>query len=99
MSITNVNGKNTHDAFKYLRRNSILYDNKKKVVREIPWNFTKFLVSGDGKKIRFYNPRTVPMKIAPDIKKYLAKVKKDEKNVGADFDAKSTNLSDLDIPS
>ena len=97
MARTDINGKNTHDLYKYLRRNSVLYDEKKNVVREVPWNFTKFLVSGDGKKIRFYNPRVNPIKIAPDIKKYLDKVKKEGR--GQDFDQRSQNLSDLDVPS
>lgn len=71
MNLTNINGKNTHDVFKYLRRNSILYDKKKNLTREVPWNFSKFLVTGDGTKIRFYNPRVNPLKIVPDIRKYL----------------------------
>jgi ribosomal protein L22 len=99
MAKTDINGKNTHDVFKYLRRNSVLYNQKKNVVREVPWNFTKFLVSGDGKKIRFYNPRVNPVKIAPDIKKYLDKLKKEGGMRGQDFDARSGNLSDLDVPS
>lgn len=61
MEKINVNGKNTHDIYKYLRSNSKLYDENKNVAREIPWNFTKFLVSGDGTKIRFYHPRINPI--------------------------------------
>jgi glutathione peroxidase-family protein len=74
MEKINVNGKGTHDVYKYLRANSALWDEKKKVAREIPWNFTKFLVSGDGKKIKFYHPRVNPVKIRPDIEKYLERV-------------------------
>ena len=48
MEKINVNGKDTHDIFKYLRAKSSLFDQKKKVAKEVPWNFTKFLVSGDG---------------------------------------------------
>ena len=45
-----VNGKNTHPIYKFLRANSSLNVYKeKKLVKEIPWNFAKFLVSGDGK--------------------------------------------------
>jgi len=62
-----VNGKDTHDVYKYLRSKSSLWDSKKKMAKEIPWNFTKFLVSGDGKKVRYYNPRVMPNNMIPDI--------------------------------
>lgn len=39
-----VNGQNSHDVFKFLRMNSELHDREKKEVKEIPWNFAKFLV-------------------------------------------------------
>lgn len=73
MERINVNGKDTHDVYKYVRAKSSLYDTKKKVSREVPWNFTKFLISGDGTKVRYYNPRIDPSKLAPDIQKYLNK--------------------------
>jgi glutathione peroxidase len=43
-----VNGANTHEVYKYLRANSELYDKCKKDVKEIPWNFAKFLVNDKG---------------------------------------------------
>ena len=50
MDKIDVNGKNTHPIYKFLRANSSLNVIKdKKIVKEIPWNFSKFLVSGDGK--------------------------------------------------
>ena len=78
MDKINVNGKNTHDIYKYLRANSKLWDADKQVAREIPWNFTKFLVSGDGKKIRYYHPKINPIQMRDDISKYLTKVNPDE---------------------
>ena len=67
-----VNGKNTHPIYKFLRANSSLNVYKeKKLVKDIPWNFAKFLVSGDGKEIEFFNPRIDPNKITPSIEKYL----------------------------
>jgi len=69
---TEVNGKNTHELYKFLRTYSSLFDEKKKVSREIPWNYTKFLVSGDGKKVRYFNPREDPLKLKPFIDKFLA---------------------------
>ena len=43
-----VNGPNTHEVFKFLRQHSPLYDEKKKEIKEIPWNFAKFLVNEKG---------------------------------------------------
>ena len=74
MEKSQVNGKNTNEVFRFLRANSSLYDAKKKVTKEIPWNFCKFLVSGDGKRVRYYNPRIDPVKMIPDIEKFLGKV-------------------------
>ena len=83
MEKTNVNGKDTHELYKFLRSNSALYDPQKKVAKEIPWNYTKFLVSGDGKKVRYFNPREDPVKIIPFIEKFFeteAKKATDPKN-------------------
>ncbi len=43
---TEVNGANTCDVYKFLRSNSELFDAKKQEVKEIPWNFAKFIVDG-----------------------------------------------------
>lgn len=61
-----VNGENTHPVFKYLKEhsNSVLG-------KEIKWNFTKFLVSKDGKIIRRYAPTTKPGKLRATIEKLL----------------------------
>ncbi|MBP8084150.1 MAG: glutathione peroxidase [Spirochaetes bacterium] len=58
-----VNGKETHPVFTYLKQNSKsgLFGKK------IKWNFTKFLVSSDGKVIKRYSPMTTPFKIENDI--------------------------------
>lgn len=37
----------------------------------IKWNFTKFLVSKDGKTIKRYEPKIEPMEMEEDIKKFL----------------------------
>ena len=66
-----MNGTNCHEAFKFLRMKSELYDEKKKHCKEIPWNFTKFLVTEGGTKVRFYNPRINPLQLLPDIDKFL----------------------------
>lgn len=77
MNKINVNGKDTHDVYKFLRAKSSLYDSQKKKANEIPWNFTKFLINGDGTKVRFYNPRINPLAMQPDIEKYLKKLETD----------------------
>ncbi len=66
-----VNGPNSCEVYKYLRFNSELYEPKKKEVKEIPWNFAKFLVNDEGKVIQYYNPRIDPQAIMADIKKLL----------------------------
>ncbi len=61
---TDVNGKNAHPLFKFL----------KKVLpgtfgENIKWNFTKFLITPDGKPFKRYAPTTSPAKIEYDILK------------------------------
>lgn len=61
-----VNGKNTHPIFKYLKKElSGFLGNK------IKWNFTKFLISPDGKPIKRYPSTAEPEKIGQDILKLL----------------------------
>lgn len=62
-----VNGEATHPIFKYLKENS-----KSLLGKDIKWNFTKFLVSSDGKKIKRYAPTTTPESIRSDIEKMLS---------------------------
>lgn len=62
----NVNGKNAAPLFTYLKnqKGGFLGD-------DIKWNFTKFLVSRDGKVVERYAPVTKPEKIENDILKLL----------------------------
>lgn len=62
-----VNGENTHPVFRYLKENSKsgLFGNR------ITWNFTKFLVSADAKKVLRYSPTTKPENIEKDIIEFL----------------------------
>ncbi len=57
-----VNGKNEHPLFAYLksRKGSIFG-------KRIKWNFTKFLVNREGKVVNRYAPTTTPEKIESDI--------------------------------
>ena len=91
MEKTNVNGKETHELYKYLRSNSALYDPQKKVAKEIPWNYTKFLVSGDGKKVRYFNPREDPVKIIPFIEKFFESERKKAAQSNQEEEKKAEN--------
>lgn len=57
-----VNGPNAHPIFKYLKDHS-----NAALGKDIKWNFTKFLVSKDGKTIRRHSPTTKPEKLRPAI--------------------------------
>ncbi len=61
-----VNGKNTHPVFKYLKKEKGI-----PFFSAIKWNFTKFLVDKNGKVVHRYAPTTKPNKIAADIAKLL----------------------------
>lgn len=58
----NVNGKNTHPIFKFLKSNS-----KSLLGGAIKWNFTKFLIAQDGKSVKRYSPSTTPQDIRTDV--------------------------------
>uniref|UniRef100_A0A5B7BQN4 Glutathione peroxidase n=1 Tax=Davidia involucrata TaxID=16924 RepID=A0A5B7BQN4_DAVIN len=61
-----VNGKNAAPLYKFLKseKGGILGDG-------IKWNFTKFLVSKEGKVVERYAPTTSPLKIEKDIQNLL----------------------------
>lgn len=63
-----VNGKNTHPLYAYLKSNS-----KSLLGENVKWNFTKFLVGKDGKVIDRFGSMTEPMKISSEIETALAK--------------------------
>ncbi len=66
MSKIEVNGPGTHPVFSWLRRKTrgLLGDG-------IKWNFTKFLVSPDGDRVRRYSPATEPEALERDIRAAL----------------------------
>lgn len=67
MKKVDVNGEEADPIFKYLRKQSGAWFSN-----DIKWNFTKFLISRDGKLIKRYSPRTTPEEIAQDIEELLA---------------------------
>lgn len=65
-----VNGKDTHPVYRYLRGNSALQQENGEV-GPITWNFYKFLVDAEGTVVNNYDPRTTPSQIAEDINPLL----------------------------
>jgi glutathione peroxidase len=61
-----VNGKNSHELYQYLISNQPEGSPKK-----IKWNFTKFLVSKEGKILKRYEPTVKPFEMELDIEKAL----------------------------
>ena len=60
-----VNGKNAHPIYQYLKN-----ELKGTLGNSIKWNFTKFLISKDGVPLKRFSPTTKPT----EINKYLKKV-------------------------
>lgn len=52
-----VNGKNAHPMFKYLKQ-----EQRGILGSKIKWNFTKFLIDSDGKPVKRFSPTTKPEK-------------------------------------
>lgn len=62
-----VNGDNAADLYKLLKQAQPDEEGK----QDIPWNFTKFLVDGDGKVIARFGPQTTPEELEPKIRELL----------------------------
>ncbi len=62
-----VNGKNAHPVFKYLKSElkGGIFGSR------VKWNFTKFVIDKDGKPFKRYAPTTTPEKMEADIAKIL----------------------------
>ena len=66
MKKIDVNGPNESPIYRYLK------DKTKNILGEdIKWNFTKFLISADGKKIKRYAPTVKPSRMERDIEEML----------------------------
>lgn len=62
-SKVDVNGKNAHPLFKYLKA-----ELKGLLGKRIKWNFTKFLIDNNGTPIKRFSPTTKPKKIEQYLK-------------------------------
>jgi glutathione peroxidase len=69
-SKTIVNGENTHPLFLYLKIKSSL-NAQNKGLKNIPWNFAKFLMDEDGNNVKFYSSNVKPKEIEDDILKMI----------------------------
>ena len=67
-----VNGAETHPAYGFLRKNSLLFNYALGEVEEIPGNFAKFLVNSDGTHIQYFDPKTSPEELEKAIQTLLA---------------------------
>jgi len=67
---TLVNGPETHPLFIYLKIKSNL-NGGSKGLKNIPWNFGKFLMDSNGNNVQFYTPTTKPKDIENDITKII----------------------------
>jgi glutathione peroxidase len=63
-----VNGDKTHPVFRFLKSKA-----RSPLGSRIKWNFTKFLVSPDGRTVTRYAPTTKPEAITGDIESVLTK--------------------------
>ena len=58
MQKIDVNGETAHPVFKKLRKNTPCFHNTATgKIKNIPWNFTKFVVDETGKMVMYQNPR------------------------------------------
>jgi glutathione peroxidase len=61
-----VNGPDTHPLYLYLKSYAPGF-NTSQGLKNIPWNFAKFLVSPEGKIISYYAPNIEPKDIITDL--------------------------------
>lgn len=62
-----VNGDSTAPIYQFLKKDNPSESGS----NDIEWNFTKFLVSGDGEIIKRFGPKTEPEEIKKDIEELL----------------------------
>ena len=58
-----VNGENASNLYKLLKSEQPGEDGNE----DLPWNFTKFLVDGNGSVLKRFNPQTTPEEIRDEL--------------------------------
>ena len=71
-SKTEVNGDKSHPLFKYLKYNTPELRNEKGL-KNVPWNFAKFLVNKKGEVVNYSDPRKKPVDLISEIEELLNK--------------------------
>lgn len=66
MSKVDVNGKNAHPVFQYLKAKA-----PGAIGESVKWNFTKFLVATDGQTVKRFAPATEPADLESSIEETL----------------------------
>ena len=66
MKKIDVNGENASPLYTFLKEKT-----KNILGEDIKWNFTKFLISPDGRKIKRYAPTVKPSRLEKDIEEML----------------------------
>ena len=66
-----VNGEDTHELYRYLKKQDVYFNLGDNQLKNLPWNFTKFLVTSDGKVLKFYSPDFEPKNMEDEIVKFL----------------------------
>lgn len=64
----NVNGKDTHPVFSYLKKAL-----PGKLGKQIPWNFTKFLIDHEGIPYKRFSSKVTPEDLYAEIEELLSK--------------------------
>ena len=60
-----VKGDKAHPLYTHLKDNSALQG------KDLPWNFCKFLFNVSTQEIKYFDPKTEPNKMLPDIESIL----------------------------
>ena len=72
MKRCDVNGENAHPLFRYLRRVTECYKNPQNgKIKNIPWNFTKFIIDANANLIMYQNPRDSLYSQIDNLEEYL----------------------------
>jgi len=66
-----VNGEDTHELYIHLKKNEIYFNLGENQLKNLPWNFTKFFVTPEGKVLKFFSPDFEPKNMEKEIVEYL----------------------------